>query len=1132
MGGAPGRLAARYIALATLAWAVVGVSPASAQVCLVEVGQVVAAEGEVEARGAGEEAWRPLASGAPLCREDTVRTGKLSRAALALVNESVLRLDAETTLRLADVAVEEQGRSILDLVFGAFQSFSRRPREVDVNTPHMVLAIRGTEFTARTAAEESLLAVQEGTVRASNPEGELVVASGQSAIARPGEAPQPYLLVTPRDAVQWALYYPPILAVGTLADPEAMRLAEAGDVAGALDVLGGLPNAESDPQVQTQRAALLLSVGQVDAARAAIDRALAADPNAGLAYALRAVIEVAQNRNEEALASARRGVELSPSSAAAWTALSYAQQALFDLNGALDSMQRATEAEPENALAWARLAEVRQMQGDRRGAREAAGKAEQLSPELARTQSVLGFADLAEIRIAPARAAFERAVELNPGDPLPRFGLGLAQIRAGRLEEGRRNIELAVGLDPANALLRTYLGKAYFEEKRDDLAGEQFDMAKQLDPLDPTAYLYDAIRKQTLNRPVEALRDLERSIELNDNRIVYRSRFQLDTDRAARGTSLARIYDDLGFQELGVVEASRSLTTDPANTGAHRFLSDIYRDVRRREVASVSELLQAQLLQDLNINPVQPRLSETNLNIVTQGGPADVGFNEFTPLFERNRMQLNAAGIVGNNDTLGGEAVVSALYDQFSISAGAFDFDTDGWRDNHDISHKIYDVFFQTALTPELNAQFEFRRRETRFGDLDFNFDRDDFDPNERNSLDLNIVRGGLRYSPAQHSDLILSYIYSDRDRTIDELFPLGVPGLNVNQTAEGDSNGHQLDLQYIFRQERLNLIAGGGLTRLDGDEQTLFEVQPCPFPDTPEFCQASLSGNTETRYRHGYIYGNLNVPRPVTWTLGISYDDFEFDAAASNTVEKVNPKAGVQWQVTDDLTLRAAAFRVMKPPLTANQTIEPTQIAGFNQLYDDPNGTVSTRYGIGLDHRLMQGLYLGGETTWRSLDISALGNESFDADEQTHRLYLNWTPFDQLALSAELVYDRWQTSQSLLTTGETPEDVTTWSVPLTARYFHPSGMFATFGGAFVNQDVKRTQGTGLADGSDSFVVLDAAIGYRFPKRLGTVSLQVNNILDEGFNYQDDSYREVEDAPSIGPYIPERSILFQVTLNW
>jgi hypothetical protein len=57
--------------------------------------------------------------------------------------------------------------------------------------------------------------------------------------------------------------------------------------------------------------------------------------------------------------------------------------------------------------------------------------------------------------------------------------------------------------------------------------------------------------------------------------------------------------------------------------------------VRRREIARVSNLLQAQMLQDLNINPIQPSLSEANLNIVTQGGPARAGFNEFTPLFER-----------------------------------------------------------------------------------------------------------------------------------------------------------------------------------------------------------------------------------------------------------------------------------------------------------------------------------------------------------------------------------------------------------------------------------------------------------------------------------------------------------------
>ena len=129
-------------------------------------------------------------------------------------------------------------------------------------------------------------------------------------------------------------------------------------------------------------------------------------------------------------------------------------------------------------------------------------------------------------------------------------------IHEGALERGRRELEVAAGLDSGNALLRAYLGKAYFEEKRDPLDADQFKMAKELDPLDPTAHLYDAIRKQSENMPVAALRDLQASIERNDNLAVSRSRQLLDQDQAARGTSLARIYDDLGFQQLGVNEAT------------------------------------------------------------------------------------------------------------------------------------------------------------------------------------------------------------------------------------------------------------------------------------------------------------------------------------------------------------------------------------------------------------------------------------------------------------------------------------------------------------------------------------------------------------------------------------------------
>jgi hypothetical protein len=94
--------------------------------------------------------------------------------------------------------------------------------------------------------------------------------------------------------------------------------------------------------------------------------------------------------------------------------------------------------------------------------------------------------------------------------------------------------------------VRAYLGKGYFEAKRIGLDEREYGIAQQSDPLDPTAWLYDAIAKQTTNRPVEALQSIQKSIELNDNRAVFRSRLMLDEDLAVRSASLGRVYSDLG----------------------------------------------------------------------------------------------------------------------------------------------------------------------------------------------------------------------------------------------------------------------------------------------------------------------------------------------------------------------------------------------------------------------------------------------------------------------------------------------------------------------------------------------------------------------------------------------------------
>ena len=187
--------------------------------------------------------------------------------------------------------------------------------------------------------------------------------------------------------------------------------------------------------------------------------------------------------------------------------------------------------------------------------------------------------------------------------------------------------------------------------------------------------LNDAIRMQTINRPVEALQDLQQSIELNDNRAIYRSSLKLDQDLAARSASLGRIYKDLGFEQRALVEGWKSVNADPSDYSGHRFLADSYSALPRHEIARVSELLQSQLLQPINIAPIQPQLAETNLFILSGAGPSDVAVNEFNPLFagDGGGLQLNAVG--GDNNTLGNDLVLSGIHGRFSYSIGQFHYE-------------------------------------------------------------------------------------------------------------------------------------------------------------------------------------------------------------------------------------------------------------------------------------------------------------------------------------------------------------------------------------------------------------------------------------------------------------------------
>ena len=1129
--------------------------------CTQTVGEFVDIHGKVETQIADGGDWLIATLDTLLCEGSSIRVGSSSRAAIALSNDAMLRLDQNTTMRLVDVAESdsEEESSLLDLIKGAIQSFSRKPRKLSINSPYLNGSIEGTEFVFRVSDEQTEITVFEGTVVAVNEQGSVAVSSGEVASAVQGQAPQARTVVRPRDAAQWSLYYPPVFASGD-------------------DQADGISS-------DLRAAAADLEAGRVEAARELIDQAIAAGSDAGLALALRAVINVVQNQLEAALTDANRAVSLSPDFAATHVALSYVQQANFQISAARDTLLQAVARQPEDALAWARLAELHLMMGDNQQALAAAQQAESLAPGLARTQITLGFAALAEFRAADAQAAFEEAIQVNSADPLPHLGRGLARISLGELEQGRGDIEAAVALDSSDALLRAYLGKAYFEEKRAPLDSEQFDIASQLDPMDPTPWLYQGIARQTQNRPVEAADALNKSIELNDNRATFRSRLLLDKDRAARGTSLARVYNDLGFEKLGVNESSNSLMLDPANASAHRFLSDSYRNVRRREVARVSELLQSQMMQDNNINPVQPSVSSTNLNIVTAGGPASAGFNEFTPLFEQNQTQFNISGFGGSNDTRGGEAVLSGVYDRYSFSAGVFDFETDGFRDNNQLDHEIQNMYAQVAITPKFNLQAEFGHRESSQGDLAMNFGMDDFDSNFERNFEEDSGRIGFRYTPNSKSHLLFSAIHSNRDQdtstadqSVAEGFPLGLiilppiiigpppfppivifpdPELvtgdvevDTSSVTSTEEESDQFELQYLHQRDGLNLVAGVAYAEVDQEFLTTTNITFTPPPLAPGVVPLPpLSGSPSTitddqvieptiEDTRGYVYGYFSAPTEVAWTLGVSHHDYDEDDI---DFDRTNPKLGVQWAATDALSLRAAWFKVVKPALASNRTLEPTQIAGFNQFFDDTNATRSERAGIAADWNVRPNLFLGAEFSQRELktpEFTPIGQNAtewdvnyLDWDEDTHRLYAYWTPGARWGLGAELVYDRFDGDEDTRK-NNTPLEVRTYSLPLRAQYFMPNGFFAGAVVTRVDQTVERSDIATYSDGDSEFTVIDVSVGYRFAKRAGIASLSVQNLNDEEFDYQDDSFREFQDEPSTGPYIPSRSVMARITLSF
>ncbi|MEJ2694272.1 MAG: TonB-dependent receptor [Candidatus Thiodiazotropha sp.] len=1027
----------------------------------------VSIQGQVEVRRRGDATWISIALNEWLCTGDHLRVGTNSRAGLTLQNETLLRLNEHSIITIN--APGEDGASVLELLKGIAHFISRITGSLRVKTPYVNALIEGTEFAVNVGDAATDIVVYEGRVVAANSAGSITLATNQSGRARKNHAPVRTVLADPRDAVVWTLYYPPL--------PE-----------------------------QRDKAYELAN---------------------------QAVTAIVQNRLDDAVNLAMRSIAVNDRSAAAYMAQSYVDQARFDIPAALANSRRAAELAPDSALTHARLAEVWLMNAETRAARKAAETAIALDPQLSLAHAVLGFSSLREVSLESAKAEFERAIELDSTAPLPRFGLGLAMIRQGELEAGRREIETAVLLAPNNALLRSYLGKAFYEEKRNELAARQFALAKQYDALDPTAWFYDAMRKQSENRPIEALNDIQTSIGLNDNRAVYRSRFLLDQDEAARNASQARIYQDLGFEQIARSEAYKSLQTSTNSYSAHRLLADSYSEKPLYEKARLSELLQSQLFQPLNRAPIQPQLSTSGLGILDGAGPSAGGFSEYTPLFTRNGLgvQLNAVG--GSNNIAGDDLILSGLVDQVAFSLGQFHYETDGWRENNDLKQNIYDAFLQASLSPSTSIQFEYINQKAKNGDLALRFDPAEFTDYVRNALQRRLGRIGLHHQFSPNSQFIASAIYQDLRNTETESFSIFDP---ANADAGGlptiydsfwqrrlNSIAHSLELQYIHYLDNLSITLGGGslnenLTISSEFAELLTVILPTPPNYTESNTRPPYHVEIDPQFDNFYLYSHLALATRLDLTFGTAYERFMNTRVES---DRWAPKFGLVWEPVPNLTLRAAYLEKTARPINMERTIEPTQVAGFNQLIDDIEGSKIKQFGAGFDVKLSDTLRLGGEFTRRDLQVPWNFGQGYEGrDEKRPMAYLYLTATERMGI--HLSYEMEDFERALFS----PQQVVTRYTPIGFSYHYPTGTYLQAVATYIDQEIHKYS----AIETENFWNLDMVFGYRFARDIGIFEVVCKNILNQEFRYYDRSFYSPD--IQLPQFQPERQVFARFTLNY
>ncbi len=129
----------------------------------------------------------------------------------------------------------------------------------------------------------------------------------------------------------------------------------------------------------------------------------------------------------------------------------------------------------------------------------------------------LCYSDLNQTSLACEN--FMKAVEISPTKSMYLYKLGLSYFRLMALDKAADSLKKTIEINKEHQRARFLLGQVYFQKGDMALAEDIFSEVLEKSPDFPEAYYYRALCKYYLSKVDNALDDLNKAVEINENYI-------------------------------------------------------------------------------------------------------------------------------------------------------------------------------------------------------------------------------------------------------------------------------------------------------------------------------------------------------------------------------------------------------------------------------------------------------------------------------------------------------------------------------------------------------------------------------------------------------------------------------------